>query len=271
MKKYMSLLKYELKTILKDSLSLIMIIFPLLIIFIMGVILPGILAKTTVSSSNATMNALLIGFVVAIAMGGFVMGAMLGFSLVENKDENTLVNIAVTPLTVSGYTVFKIIYSSVFAFFGNVVMLGGLKLIASDKYIIEIGGNAIRLLDTISIPELLVFSLVSALVVPMIAIVIGLVAKNKVEAFAVMKSFGLVVMLPGLSLLNIFHDGKQYILGIIPNFWTMKALLNEFYRALGLGSASDLPFYAYMIIGALYMLLVGYLSVKFFVKKSNLK
>ncbi len=271
MKKYLSLLKYEMKTILKDSLSIFMLIYPLLVIFMMGFTIPAILERTTDVSSNANMNTLLIGFVVTLAMGGFVSGAMLGFSILENKDENTLINIAVTPITVSGYTVFKITYTAIIAFFGNIVMVGGLKIIATDKYLIEIAGNSIYLLDAINWPEIIVFSIVSSLTVPMIALVIGMVAKNKVEGFAIMKSFGLVVMLPVLSLLNVFHDAKQYILGIIPNFWTMKALLNEVYGALGIFDSSNMNFYMYMLIGAIYTSLVGVLAIHAFVKKSHLK
>lgn len=271
MKKYRNMLGYEFKTLLKNSLSIFMLFFPLFIVFILGFIIPAILERTTTPDSIATMNTLLIGFVVSLVMGGFVSGAMLGFSIIENKDENTLLNIAVTPITVSGYTTFKIIYTTVIAFLGNIVMVGGLKLIATSKYVITLGTSSIYLLDAINIPELIVFSLVSSLTVPMIAVVMGLVAKNKVEGFATMKSFGLVVMLPILSLLNVFHDAKQYILGIFPNFWTMKALLNEVYSELGMSDPSNLSFAMYMIIGTIYTVFVGVLCVKLFVKKSNLK
>lgn len=271
MKKYVRLLGYELKTILKNSLSVFMIFFPLIIVFIMGFIIPAILERTASASSSASANTLLIGFMITLAMGGFVGGSMLGFALLENKDENTLLNIAVTPITVSGYTVFKVIYTTIIAFFGNIVMIGGLKLVASTKYVIELGGNTIYLLDAINVTEMIAFSFVSSLVVPMIAIVMAVVAKNKVEGFATMKSFGLVVMLPVLSLLNIFHDAKQYILGIIPNFWTMKALLNEVYNSLGMSDPSNMSFAMYMIIGTIYTIIIGIICIKLFIKKSNLK
>ncbi|MBU0997369.1 MAG: hypothetical protein KKE16_04915 [Firmicutes bacterium] len=275
MKKYTSLLKYEMKTIMKDSMSVIMILYPFLIVFITGFIIPAILERTTDSSSTASMNTLLIGFVITLSMGGFVMGAMLGFSLLENKDENTLINIAVTPVTVSGYATFKVIYTTVIAFLANLFMVGGLKLVAVNKYVITIGTTTIKLLDTINIGEMLAFSFVASLVVPMIALVIGAVAKNKVEGFAFMKSSGIIILIPLLALLNMFKDAKQYILGIVPNFWAMKALLNELMNevntVMGITNSSNLNFYWYMVIGAVYTILIGYVCLRFFIKKSNLK
>ncbi|MDD3122272.1 MAG: hypothetical protein PHC62_02020 [Candidatus Izemoplasmatales bacterium] len=268
MKKYLSLLKYEFKTIFKSSMSVFMLLYPVLMLFITGFILPAVLEKTTSANSNATTITLLIGFVLTLSMGGFLMGAMLGFSLIENKDENTLINIATTPVTVSGYTTFKVIYTTILAFFANLVLIGGLKLIASNKYIIVFMGNTIRLLDRISIGQMLIFAVVASLVVPMIALVIGAIAKNKVEGFAFMKSSGIIIMIPLLALLNTFQDWKQYLLGIVPNFWAVKALLN---LVLDSQDSSNLSFNMYMVIGGIITLIIGYISFRFFVRKSNLK
>ncbi|MBN2504124.1 MAG: hypothetical protein JXB20_02150 [Bacilli bacterium] len=268
MKKYWSLLKYEFKTLLKDSMNLFMILYPLLMLFICGFLLPAILERTAAENSNAETITLLIGFTLVLSLGGYVMGAMLGFSLLENKDENTLQNIAATPITVSGYTNFKTVYSFVLSFFGNMVMVGGLKLIASNRYELVYGGVTIRLLDQLSWGNVVIFSLVSSLMVPTIGLVISSIAKNKIEGFAFMKSGGLIIMIPLLALLNTFMDWKQYFLGIAPNFWVIKPLLNE---VLLLDNASDLPFWLYMLIGAVYMIVLAIVTQKMFLKKAHLK
>jgi len=90
-----------------------------------------------------------------------------------------------------------------------------------------------------------------------------------------MKSSGIIILIPLLAFLNIFKNAKQYILGIVPNFWAMKALLNELMEqvntVMGVTNTSNLNFYWYMIIGAVYTILIGYISLRFFIKKSNLK
>ncbi len=268
MKKYVGLLKYELKTILKNSMSVFMLVYPLLMLFICGFLIPGILDKTADAQSNGSTVTLLIAFVLILTIGGFVLGAMLGFALIENKDENTLQNIAVTPITVSGYATFKIIYTYVISVIANFVMIGGLKLLASDSYVVVYNNVTIGLLDNITYIQILILSVVTSLFVPTIALVIAAIAKNKIEGFAFMKSSGIIIMIPMLALLNIFKDGKQYILGLAPNFWPTKALLNQ---ALNSNEPSDISFALYLIIGAVYMLILAFISLKAFLKKAQVK
>lgn len=268
MKKYLALLKYELKTILKDSMGLFMILYPLLMLFVCGFLLPAILGRTTSADSNASTITLLIGFVVVLSVGGYIMGVMLGFSFLENKDENTLQNIAASPVRISGYALFKIIYTYVIALIGNWVMIGGLKLIASDKYEVVYNSISIRLLDQIGWGHVAVFAAVSSLMVPAVALVVASIAKNKIEGFAFMKSGGFIIMMPLLTLLTFFMDWKQYFLGFFPNFWSIKPLLN---LALSSTQEANLSFYLYMLIGAVYTLGLSFLAYRMFIKKANLK
>jgi len=268
MQKYMALLKYELKTIFKDSMGLFMMFYPLLMLFITGFLLPEILARTTTPDSNASAITLLIGFVVTLSIGGYIMGVMLGFSLLENKDENTLQNIAASPVRISGYTLFKTTYTYFLALIGNWVMVGGLKLIASSKYQVTYQSVTIGLLDQITWGHVAIYAFVSSLIVPAVALVVAAVAKNKIEGFAFMKSGGLVIMMPLLALLNVFLDWKQYLLGIFPNFWYVKPLLNI---ALSLEQEANMSFYLYMVIGAIYTIGLSFLTYRLFMKKANLK
>jgi fluoroquinolone transport system permease protein len=269
MKKYLNLLKYEMKTLIKDSMNRFMIFYPLLMLFIIGYLLPKIVQKTTSGIETAgAIYTLLIGFVMALAIGGYVMGAMLGFSLLENKDEKTILSIAVTPITVEGYATFKITYTYVFAIISNLIILGGAKLFASNQYVIDMGAGPVSLFDNISYLHILIFAIVNSLLVPAIALIFAAFAKNKVEGFAFMKGGGMIIMTPLLAIIPALTDVKQYILGIIPNFWAIKAMLN---LALNSSEPSNLNFYIYLVIGAVYSILISVVSLKFFIKKSELK
>lgn len=264
MKKYLSLVKYEFKTIVKDLMNLFILLYPVLMLFICGYLLPAIVKRAAGSDTNTSAITLLIGFVLLISIGGFMMGAMLGFSLLDNRDENTLLNIAASPVTVSGYATFKIIYTYILAILGNIFMVGGLKLLASESYIVVYGGVTIGLLDNITYGHIIIFSIVSGLIVPFVALVLGAIAKNKIEGFAMVKGGGLFVMIPMLVLLDSFQDAKQYIFGIFPNFWPIKAILN---LSLGTQNAANLDFWLYMLIGAIYPIFLGVIALKMFVKK----
>jgi len=269
MKKYLKLIQYEFKTIIKDPMSRFMVFYPFLMLFILGFLLPEIVNKTTsgIESSGAVYT-LLIGFVMSLAIGGYVMGAMLGFSLIENKDERTILSIAVTPITVKGYATFKIIYTYCFAILTNIIIVGGTKLIASAKYVINMGAGEIRLFDNISYPQVILFSLANCLLIPAIALVFGAFAKNKVEGFAFVKGGGILMMAPLLIVLPAFSDAKQYILGILPNFWAIKGVLNI---ALQSTEPSNLSFIGYLAFGGVYSVFISIIALNFFVKKSGLK
>jgi antibiotic biosynthesis monooxygenase (ABM) superfamily enzyme len=81
-----------------------------------------------------------------------------------------------------------------------------------------------------------------------------------------MKSAGIIIFVPALTLLPTFQDWKQYLLGIVPNFWPVKAFINE---AFATSNPSDLSFEGYMLIGTLLMLLVATLSIYFFIKRAS--
>lgn len=264
MKKYMHLLKYELKTIYKDQMNIMMLLYPLMMLAIMGFLFPKILEKTGATNTEGAAIGLLIGFIVLLSAGGYIMGAMLGFLILEHKDEHTIANIAVTPIRMSGYLMFKIIYTTIFAFIGNFIMVGGLKLLASPAYEIHYGGIVVGLLDNLSYVEIILFSLVNSLLVPVIASVIGGIAKNKIEGFAYIKLGGFFIMIPTLLLLSFFQDFKQFILSMFPHFWGVKAILVE---SLGRNPAYDLTFYGYLLIGFVYQLLTMIISVRYLIKK----
>jgi fluoroquinolone transport system permease protein len=267
MKKYWSLLRYEMKTILKDPMNVFMLVYPIMMLLIAAYALPAIL-DTVGAGTGGEAISLLITFSLILALGGFLMGAMLGFSLLDNKDENTLINIAASPIRVSGYAGFKIIYSFALAVIANLIMLGGLKLLASDAYTVTYFTVTVRLLDGLSWLEIIAFSVVSALLVPSIALLIAAVAKNKIEGFAFMKGGGIVIFIPVLSLLEVFQDGKQYLLGIVPIFWPLKAILND---ALHLTNDANAPFWVYMLVGAVYAIALGGLALRGFLKKINVR
>ena len=150
------------------------------------------------------------------------------------------------------------------SFFSNLLILGGLKLLASDHYVIIAGIKTIKLLDNLGWSKVLIFSFVSSLFVPAVALLFGTYAKNKIEGFAFLKGGALVIMLPVLTILKIFQNQFQYILGILPNFWPLKAMLNE---ATQSNDSSNLSYYGYMLIGIIYFALIFIFSFRNFRKR----
>ena len=82
-----------------------------------------------------------------------------------------------------------------------------------------------------------------------------------------MKSTGIIMLVPALLALPTFRDIKQYLLGIFPNFWFTKALMNKM-LPFAFNSPSDLSFYWYIAIGIVLSLVYSVLIFKFFMKRA---
>jgi fluoroquinolone transport system permease protein len=266
MKKYLQLLSYEFKTLLRDPMNMFMFIYPLFMLGFVGWLIPTILVRSGIDTQGSEYAlSLMVLFVLILAIGGFISGTLLGFSLLENKDEQTIKAIAVSPITVTGYTLFKTTYAFMIGFIGNLVMLFGLKYFFGDTFSVQYGDIAFGI-NNINNFDIILFSLVSSLLTPTAGALMAGIAKNKIEGFALMKTGGILFMVPMLILLETFGDWKQFILGIAPNFWAVKGFYNLAFNSQG---SSDLGYGLYLLIGSVYMLVLAGISLRFFVKRVN--
>ncbi len=271
MKKYLSLLKYEFKNILKDRMNAFMLFYPL-VMLLMAVYLFPIFFENPEFQNQSLEITMLIIVVMLLGFGYVIAGALLGFSLLDSKDEDTLQTIAVTPIGKRGYINFKLIYVYILSLIGTIVLLSGIKIFAVDAYALQVGETTIRLFDNISHFEILVFALSSSLLAPVLGLFIAGLSKNKIEGFAYMKSTGIIMLIPMLVLLDAFKGMGQYLLSIFPNFWgTQGVLLKLLPNFPMLSTSYNLGFYAYILIGALISFVFLVLSYRFFIKRSITK
>jgi len=266
MKKYWRLFRYELKTLLRDPLNLFMLIYPFFMLGFVGWLIPTILVRSGLDTAGPEYAlSMLLLFILILAIGGFISGVILGFSLLENKDEQTIKAIAVSPITVQGYTLFKTTYAFIFGVLGNFVILFGMKYFFGETFSFSYGDASFGLASVDNL-AIILFSFVSSLITPTAGALMAALAKNKIEGFALMKSGGIVFMIPLLILLEAFGDWKQFILGISPNFWAVKGFYN---LALNTSGPDDLSFGWYLVIGTLYMLFIAGFALRFFIKRVN--
>jgi fluoroquinolone transport system permease protein len=261
MNKYLALLRYETKTIVRTPINLFMCLFPVVILLLAAFVFPLIFRSMNPADEAALRIAMLLMLVIILAIGSYFLAAMATFLLLEHKDENSLKTIAVTPLGASGYLRFKMAYVYVMAFLGMLLILIGTKYIAGHHYAI----GPLSLFENVSVPEIIAFSAVSTLLVPALALFQGAFAKNKVEGFAFIKGTGLVAVVPVLMVMDVFQGGPQYALGVFPNFWAIKGMMLEF---LPIGNAANLSFPFYLLIGAAYSILLIIVAYRLFLKKA---
>lgn len=261
MNKYLALLKYEMKMILRDPMNIFMCCFPLIVLALAAFVFPSIFDSMAADQQGLAVVMLLL-MIVILTFGGYFIAAMGTFLMLDHKDECTLNTIAVTPVGAAGYIRFKMSYIYLISLISMLVVLFGVKYIAGDKYTVF----GMSLFDNVGALEIVAFSFVSSLFVPVLALFQSAFAKNKVEGFAFIKGTGIVLFIPALMLLDVMQGGIQYVLGIFPNFWAVKGMLTEF---LPMGNSADLSFPVYLAIGAAYNIAIIAFTYRMFLKKTQ--
>ncbi|MFP4078016.1 MAG: ABC transporter permease [Candidatus Izemoplasmataceae bacterium] len=261
MAKYLSMLAYEFKNIVRDRMTLVLLVYPILIILFGAFVIP--LLIDNYASGDGKLTATLVVIIVFASLAPLITGAMLGFNLLDHKDENSLNTIRVTPLSLRGYILFKSVYAYCLSFIASFFSVFGVKHLSGDGYTV----GPVNLWDMFNWGDIFVYALVASLFTPLFALFLAAVAKNKIEGFAYMKSSGIFMLLPVLVIIDTMQNWKQYILGIFPIFWPVKGLLVDIDM---LDHAHNLPGIWYHIIGVLYMATLIVSSYKYFEKKTQI-
>ncbi len=256
MSKYMKLLLYEFKNIIREKMTLIMLVYPLFMIVLGSFVIPILINNYGTDASGQELASLII-IIVFANIAPFVTAAMLGFNLLDHRDENTLDTIRVTPLSLRGYVIFKTIYSYIISVNASFWSIQGVKLLSGDNYTF----NGVNLWELFSLSDIFLYALVAALFTPVFAMVLAAFSKNKIEGFAFMKTAGMLTLVPALIVLETMQDYKQYILGILPSFWPTKGLLVS---ADLLDHAHNISFWMYMLIGVIYSCFLIVVSYRYF-------
>lgn len=256
---YLRLIRYELKNIARDQMTMTMVIYPIIMALFGAYLIPLILDQLALENASL-VGASLIILIVLASLAPIMAGAMLGFLMLDHKDENTLISLRVTPVSMRHYLTFKAIYTTLLSVVSSLIILGGVKYLSGDGYLVS-GQN---IWDQIQPQSIVIFSLVSALFAPAFGLLIATLGKNKIEGFAYLKTFGVLVLIPAFVMIDTMQDAKQYILGIVPSFWAVKGLLEG---ANILSHEANLPTALYFIIGGLYSFLLIGVFIHQFIKK----
>jgi fluoroquinolone transport system permease protein len=145
----------------------------------------------------------IIGALVSILVTPILNGVAAGFLLLDEKDAGTLLAIRVTPFSASRYLRYRMI----------VPVVG--SLIATPVITVMMDLFRPAWLD------LLLLSLAGALLAPLIALLLALVATNKVQGFALAKGMGVLVIAPVASW--FVGEPWHWLFGLVPTFWPVKA------------------------------------------------
>jgi fluoroquinolone transport system permease protein len=136
-----------------------------------------------------------------LAVAGLI-GTVVGFLLLDQRDDDTMAALLVTPLSLGDYLRYRMLVLIVLssAFSCVTVPLAGLTATTST--------------------QLVVTSIVAAPLAPIYALFLGSFAANKVQGFALAKAVG-IVLVPCIAAYFV-PVPWQNAFGIVPHYWAMR-------------------------------------------------
>lgn len=229
----------DVKTIWRDSFVIWGITTPFLMAFILRLVV-FLVERNSVPGALSGMYEMLMGMTLLL-MPQMALGTAGGFMILEDKDQGVLMALNVTPLRVSVYLAYKLTF---------------LTLLSVTTVILSI--PLCGLLPFRPVMILVVFC--SSLLVPFTALFISAFAGNKVEGLAMMKASGFFMIAPVASF--FFSGGWQYLFGILPTYWTLKAF--------AFSSTGDPMLAPYLMIGFAFTALLILWMASVFARRTSL-
>lgn len=206
MKKVYGLVRGDAKSIVRDPTLLFVTFLPILLGLILRLFIPW-LANLLQPSFDLTRYYVHIMGVLAVYPPA-AFGWVTGFTLLDERDENILTAVSVTPLSKTGYIAYRLTMP---------LFVGG----ALCYITLFVAG-----LVPLSPAKLLPVAMISSLGAPLAALFMVAFGGNKVEGLAVSKGISLMYIGP-LAVIFIQSDW-QYLAGVIPTFWVSRAFVSSY-------------------------------------------
>ena len=198
-----TLIAADARILWRDPLLVWMTAMPIGMALLIRVVVRAIENLTAASSFDLTPYHPLI-------MGGYLMSApgmigfVIGFLLLDERDAGTLRALRVTPLSMREYLVYRIT---------GPVLVGTVSTMV---------GYPLTGLTPIAAATLFPIAAVASIAAPLLALVLAAASPNKVAGFAVVKVLNSVNLLPIAAYFAPLP--LQYAAGIVPTYWPMRAL-----------------------------------------------
>jgi fluoroquinolone transport system permease protein len=224
------------RNIRRDPMLRWLLFAPLVLAFAFRWLLPW-MAESIVTEYGFDLRPympLIYGFL--ILMCPSLYGIVIGFLLLDERDDRTLTALQVTPLTLNNYATYRI----------------GLPMLISiimTPLILWLAG-----LQGIPFWQLLLTGIVAAPLAPFYMLLLASFAANKVQGFALMKATGILWLPPLLA----WFVGLpwQLLFGIFPTYWPVKLFWTL--------TENEAGSWLLAIIGLIYQLVLVYALLRRF-------
>ena len=178
--------------------------------------------------------ALIASFIALVAP--MLAGVVIGFLLLDQRDDGTLAALQVTPLSLNGFLVYRLTVPLVLS-------------VALTMFVVPLTG-----LVELHPLALLLVAVVASPAAPLYALFLASFANNKVQGFALMKAAGILNWPPVIA--YFLPIVWQWVMGIVPAYWPAKL-----FWMLEAGESGWVP---YVLVGTAYQALLVALLLRRF-------
>lgn len=239
---FKTILKAEIKNMTRDSMYIFFMVYPV----ILGVVGYFLIPYLNETLSETSLVAEIVSMIL-ILMTGFIFGALTAFTLLDDKDDDVLLSLKVTPISVKVYVLVKLMISFIFGFIATLVITLATNFLPGSSFWI-----------------ILLISLLGALQAPGVALIVNSFSSNKVEGFVIMKMSALILVFPVLAF--FVQTWQEVFLVFAPGFWSARMIQIELLPTIDV----NFTLIVYFIFGVIYNIIFVTLFMKLYSRKANL-
>lgn len=232
------ILLHEIKSILRDKMYIFFMLYPFILVLVSLWLIPYL----RINASELVANIVVMVF---ILMTAFIYGAVTGFTLLDDQDDQVLYSLRITPIKVSHYILIKLAISYLFGLIATLLVIFTTNFLSANVF------------------DIILIAVLSSLQAPIVALLVNAFASNKVEGFVVMKGSGLILLIPIASI--FITNWTELLLGVVPGFWVARMVSISLIPADYL-----LNTYVYFVVGIVVNLLFITLLYKKYTKRIGL-
>ena len=201
--RFRALMTIDTRSVRRDSMLRWMVVVPVILALITRYALPAIDARLTerLDFDLAPYYPLVLSFLILMVPQFF--GLVMGFLLLDQRDDQTLETLQVTPLSPGQLVAYRLAVPVALSVPMTVIVLALAGVLPFEWPAVAAG------------------ALGGALFAPCYALVLATFASNKVQGFALAKATGILVM-PAIAAWFVPLPW-QFLVGIVPTYWPLKA------------------------------------------------
>ncbi|MCP4361308.1 MAG: hypothetical protein GY796_25140 [Chloroflexi bacterium] len=227
------------RNIRRDSMLRWAVFAPVLIALIFRWLLPWVTEGIEVNFGFDLRPYYPLIYAYLILICPVLYGVVIGFLLLDERDDRTLTALRVTPMSLNNYTAYRL----------TVPLLIGIILAPLILWLAHVPGYTVA--------EIMLVAVTAAPLAPIYTLFLAAFAPNKVQGFAMMKATGIFLIAPLLAW--FIEIPWQLLFGIFPTYWPIKVFW--------LAGSNEPGILFFAAAGIIYQLIIIYALLRRFNKK----